>query len=103
MVSREVIIISFIDFRASSILRTISDYHLKTSFIFCTISHYYLEILSHGFQVHVLDEIFRIFSHPNILPVINAVTKQPNLMLISQFMPYGSLYNILHEGTGKTW
>ncbi|XP_047126921.1 integrin-linked protein kinase [Hydra vulgaris] len=42
----------------------------------------------------------RIFSHPNILPVINAVAKQPNLMVISQYMPYGSLYNILHEGTG---
>jgi len=42
----------------------------------------------------------RIFSHPNILPVINAVTKQPNLMVISQFMPYGSLYDVLHEGSG---
>ncbi|XP_057313315.1 integrin-linked protein kinase-like [Hydractinia symbiolongicarpus] len=60
----------------------------------------------HGFhkrlQLHFNEEYprLRIFSHPNILPVINAVTKQPNLMVISQFMPYGSLYNILHEGTG---
>ena len=48
----------------------------------------------------IFDVCFRIFSHPNILPVINAVAKQPNLMVISQYMPYGSLYNILHEGTG---
>lgn len=60
----------------------------------------------HGFHkrlsLHFNEEYprLRIFSHPNILPVINAVTKQPNLMVISQFMPYGSLYNILHEGTG---
>lgn len=60
----------------------------------------------HGFHkrlsLHFCEEYprLRIFSHPNVLPVIGAVTKQPNLMTLSQFMPYGSLYNILHEGTG---
>lgn len=39
----------------------------------------------------------RIFSHPNILPVIGCCNSPPNLVVISQFMPLGSLYNVLHE------
>lgn len=42
----------------------------------------------------------RIFSHPNILPVIGCCNSPPNLVVISQFMQHGSLYSILHEGTG---
>lgn len=53
-------------------------------------------------NLHFCEEYprLRIFSHPNVLPVVGAVTKIPNLMLISQYMSYGSLYDILHEGTG---
>eukprot|EP00794_Sanderia_malayensis_P007501 gene7501-8332_t len=53
-------------------------------------------------NLHFCEEYprLRIFSHPNVLPVVGAVTKMPNLMLISQYIPYGSLYDILHEGTG---
>lgn len=43
---------------------------------------------------------FRIFSHPNVLPVIGAVNDHKNLIVLSQQMHYGSLFNILHEGTG---
>lgn len=39
----------------------------------------------------------RIFSHPNILPVIGCCNSPPNLVVISQYMPLGSLYNVLHE------
>lgn len=42
----------------------------------------------------------RIFSHPNILPVIGCSNSPPNLVVISQYMPLGSLYNVLHEGSG---
>lgn len=42
----------------------------------------------------------RIFSHPNVMPVIGCCNSPPNLVVISQFMPVGPLYQILHEGTG---
>ncbi|XP_010726047.1 integrin-linked protein kinase [Meleagris gallopavo] len=43
----------------------------------------------------------RIFSHPNVLPVLGACQSPPapNPIVISHWMPYGSLYNVLHEGT----
>lgn len=41
----------------------------------------------------------RIFSHPNVMPVIGCCNSPPNLVVISQFMPVGSLYQILHEGS----
>lgn len=42
----------------------------------------------------------RIFSHPNILPVIGCCNSPPHLIVISQYLPLGSLYNVLHEGSG---
>ncbi|EEZ99715.1 integrin-linked protein kinase isoform X1 [Tribolium castaneum] len=42
----------------------------------------------------------RIFSHPNILPVIGCCNSPPYLIVISQYMPLGSLYNVLHESSG---
>jgi serine/threonine protein kinase len=42
---------------------------------------------------------FRIFSHPNILPVIGCCNAPPDLVVISQYMPFGSLYNVLHQST----
>ncbi|XP_054162869.1 integrin-linked protein kinase homolog pat-4-like [Oppia nitens] len=42
----------------------------------------------------------RIFSHPNVLPVIGCVNSPPNLVVVNQYMQYGSLYQVLHEGTG---
>ena len=42
----------------------------------------------------------RIFSHPNVLPVIGCCNSPPNLVVISQYMPVGSLYTVLHQGTG---
>lgn len=42
----------------------------------------------------------RIFSHPNVMPVIGCCNSPPNLVVISQFMPVGSLYQVLHEGAG---
>uniref|UniRef100_A0A8C5NN21 Scaffold protein ILK n=7 Tax=Passeriformes TaxID=9126 RepID=A0A8C5NN21_JUNHY len=43
----------------------------------------------------------RIFSHPNVLPVLGAcqAPPAPHPIVISHWMPYGSLYNVLHEGT----
>nr|CAD7442936.1 unnamed protein product [Timema bartmani] len=42
----------------------------------------------------------RIFSHPNVLPVVGCCNSPPNLVVINQHMPWGSLYTLLHEGTG---
>lgn len=42
----------------------------------------------------------RIFSHPNILPVVGCCNSPPNLVAINQYMAWGSLYTLLHEGTG---
>lgn len=42
----------------------------------------------------------RIFSHPNILPVIGCCNSPPNLVVINQFMGLGSLYRVLHESSG---
>jgi len=53
------------------------------------------------FATGVLLLIFRIFSHPNVLPVIGAVNDSKDLIVLSQYLPFGSLYNVLHEGTGK--
>ncbi|XP_077863139.1 scaffold protein ILK-like, partial [Saccoglossus kowalevskii] len=40
----------------------------------------------------------RIFSHPNILPVLGCCNHPPNLLVLNEYMPFGSLYNVLHEG-----
>ncbi|XP_017781098.1 PREDICTED: integrin-linked protein kinase [Nicrophorus vespilloides] len=48
------------------------------------------------------DEEFpklRIFSHPNVLPVIGCCNSPPTLIVINQYMPLGSLYRVLHESS----
>lgn len=46
----------------------------------------------------------RIFSHPNVLPVLGACQSPPapHPIIITHWMPYGSLYNVLHEGTSES-
>jgi integrin-linked kinase len=39
----------------------------------------------------------RIFSHPNVNPVIGCTNSPPNMIIVSQFMKYGSLYDALHK------
>ena len=39
----------------------------------------------------------RIFSHPNVNPVIGCTNSPPNLIVITQYHPYGSLYDVLHK------
>lgn len=39
----------------------------------------------------------RVFANPHICPVLAAVNQPPQLILISQYMPFGSLYNVVHE------
>ncbi|KAM3174378.1 hypothetical protein ACTXT7_010656 [Hymenolepis weldensis] len=41
----------------------------------------------------------RIFNHPNILPVLAIFNATPRLCLVSEFMPFGSLYNLLHPSS----
>ncbi|CAB3260241.1 unnamed protein product [Arctia plantaginis] len=40
----------------------------------------------------------RIFSHPNILPVVGCCVSPPSLVVISQYMSWGSLHSLLHGG-----
>ncbi|XP_028174162.1 integrin-linked protein kinase homolog pat-4 [Ostrinia furnacalis] len=42
----------------------------------------------------------RIFSHPNILPVVGCCVSPPSLIVISQYMSWGSLHSLLHGGAG---
>ena len=39
----------------------------------------------------------RIFSHPNVLPVVGCSVSPPKLIVINQYVPYGSLFNVLHK------
>uniref|UniRef100_A0A0N5B019 Protein kinase domain-containing protein n=1 Tax=Syphacia muris TaxID=451379 RepID=A0A0N5B019_9BILA len=39
----------------------------------------------------------RIFAHANICPVLACCNQPPRLIVISQLMAFGSLYNVLHE------
>lgn len=39
----------------------------------------------------------RIFNSANILPVLGACVSLPDLIIVSQFMFYGSLFSVLHE------
>ena len=41
----------------------------------------------------------RIFSHPNILPVIGCCNDPPKLIVINQHMQIGSLFRVLHESS----
>lgn len=41
----------------------------------------------------------RIFAHASVCPVLACVNQPPNLIVISQLMAFGSLYNVLHEQT----
>lgn len=45
----------------------------------------------------------RIFNSAYILPVIGACVSLPDLIIVSQFMPHGSLFNYLHEHKGKSF
>lgn len=52
------------------------------------------------YSTYICSFVGRIFNHPNILPVLGACNQPPNLIIISQFMPFGSLYDVLHGETG---
>ncbi|XP_037070457.1 integrin-linked protein kinase homolog pat-4-like [Pollicipes pollicipes] len=41
----------------------------------------------------------RIFSHPNIQPVLGCSNSPPSLVVVNQLMPHGSLYDVLHRRT----
>ncbi|XP_041019778.1 serine/threonine-protein kinase EDR1-like isoform X2 [Juglans microcarpa x Juglans regia] len=43
------------------------------------------------------SEIMRTLRHPNVILFMGAVTRPPNLSIITEFLPRGSLYRILHR------
>ena len=42
----------------------------------------------------------RIFSHPNIQPVLGCSNSPPSLVVVSQYQEHASLYDVLHRGSG---
>ena len=44
----------------------------------------------------------RIFSHPNVSPVLGCTNSPPNLVVITQYTRFGSLYRLLHESPNYT-
>lgn len=61
------------------------------------------KFLDQDFYGEALDEfrsevrIMRRLRHPNIVQFLGAVTRPPNLSIVSEFLPRGSLYKILHR------
>lgn len=41
----------------------------------------------------------RIFNSVNVLPVLGTCVCLPDLIIVSQYFNYGSLYSVLHENT----
>ncbi|EPS65317.1 hypothetical protein M569_09459 [Genlisea aurea] len=61
------------------------------------------KFLDQDFSGAALDEfkrevrIMRRLRHPNVVLFVGAVTRPPNLSIITEFLPRGSLYRILHR------
>ncbi|KAK9139906.1 hypothetical protein Scep_009587 [Stephania cephalantha] len=61
------------------------------------------KFLDQDFYGDALDEfrrevrIMRRLRHPNVVLFLGAVTRPPNLSIITEFLPRGSLYRILHR------
>ena len=61
-----------------------------------------IEIYVHElFSIKLCNDFFRIFNHPNILPVLGTCNQPPHLVVISQFMSFGSLYDVIHGESGE--
>ncbi|KAG0458346.1 hypothetical protein HPP92_023503 [Vanilla planifolia] len=61
------------------------------------------KFLDQDFYGDALDEfrtevrIMRRLRHPNVVLFMGAVTRPPNLSIVSEFLPRGSLYRLLHR------
>jgi integrin-linked kinase len=60
----------------------------------------YFEFIKICFTENLFPCLKRIFNSANVLPVLGACISFPDLILVNQFMPYGSLFNLLHEQKG---
>jgi len=50
---------------------------------------------------HKEVNIMRGLRHPNILQFLGACTSMPNVCIVMEYMPFGSLYRILHDDSTK--
>lgn len=44
--------------------------------------------------------LYRIFNHANVLPVLGGTTDAQKFIILSPYMPFGSLYNVIHGESG---
>ena len=44
-------------------------------------------------EVHIMKRL----KHPNIVPFLGACTQPPNLAIVTQYMPRGCLFRLLHR------
>ena len=51
-------------------------------------------------QTSYQTKLPRLFTHLNILPVIGMCSHPPNIAVISEYIPLGSLHNVLHPKEG---
>uniref|UniRef100_A0A673X834 Scaffold protein ILK n=1 Tax=Salmo trutta TaxID=8032 RepID=A0A673X834_SALTR len=92
-----------IDFKQLSLLAKINENQSGELFWFrlsriCPILYVYFSLFP---RVPLPRAHPRIFSHPNVLPMLGACQSPPapHPIIITHWMPYGSLYNVLHQGT----
>jgi serine/threonine protein kinase len=75
----------------------------------CSLSGFWVQdvavkvFLDQHVQMEAIEEfkaevaIMRRLRHPNVVLFMGAVTKPPNLSIITEFCPRGSLYRLLHR------
>lgn len=80
-----------------------SDSHTQDLFVKLSVHLPLLSVLSSPTPSSLFWLHPRIFSHPNVLPMLGACQSPPapHPIIITHWMPYGSLYNVLHEGTSE--
>ncbi|KAK7844343.1 putative serine/threonine-protein kinase sis8 [Quercus suber] len=71
------------------------DWHGTVSFIMQTLNDHGASLVCCFGRCYV--RIMKRLRHPNVVLFMGAVTRTPNLSIITEFLPRGSLYRLLHR------